>query len=296
MRELKGVVAPDPTKAGVEGLSVQFQAKLFLPISSPTAGELVEWDHFGSTLLAVGFRIGDQFAVEGSAVMIGPGLALSARHVLEPHLPQIMASKHVPILAAITPDGLQLWAIKQVILNDHDVVILRIDLCSALPSSGEIEMAGLTTRLPRPGEIVQIAGFRATGTHRTGVSGQVRVGIGEVTDVFPLRRDSVLLPHPCFSVRCLTLGGMSGGPAFDADGHLLGVLTSSVEHNEGPSTVSLAWPVFCSAIETFWFADVVELPTSIARLAAQGLIQLEKPEAYLEMSSTRGQLTQWTER
>jgi hypothetical protein len=41
---------------------------------------------------------------------------------------------------------------------------------------------------------------------------QPRIARGTVTDVYPVSRDSVLLPFPSFEVETAFIGGMSGGP------------------------------------------------------------------------------------
>ena len=108
---------------------------------------------------------------------------------------------------------------------------------------------------------------------------QVRVGVGEVTALYLEGRDSVMNPHPCIEVKCLTLGGMSGGPAFDKDGHLVGILTSSFEHELGPSYCSLWWPMANHAIGSTWLTGSVTLPTNLLQLNAAGLARIIGPEA-----------------
>lgn len=290
----RGVVTHDPAQSAAVGEAMRFQATQFRPVADAGAGDLAEWDHFGSALLMVGFKDGDDLLIEGSAVMIGPGLALAARHVLDPHMERIMNSEIAPFIAAITGDRLQIWRLDQIVQSDNDVVILRIDLASDLPKDNLFHTAALTTRTPNVGEKVQIAGFRAGEAKEAEVNGEVRVGIGEITAVYVTGRDSVMLPHPCVEVKCLTVGGMSGGPAFDESGMLLGILTSSFEHDEGPSYVSMAFPTFGFNIETAWLKGAFPLPTTIKDLAQSGLIRLERPEAFTKIDDNNSTLEQWT--
>ena len=48
-----------------------------------------------------------------------------------------------------------------------------------------------------------------------------------------------MLPSPCIEVNMETLGGMSGGPVFNEEGRLIGILSSSFDG--GPSYVTLIW-------------------------------------------------------
>ena len=47
------------------------------------------------------------------------------------------------------------------------------------------------------------------------------------------------MPSPCVEVDMETLGGMSGGPVFNEEGHLVGVVSSSFDG--GPSYITLIW-------------------------------------------------------
>ena len=60
---------------------------------------------------------------------------------------------------------------------------------------------------------------------RRAIMGLSLVGsVGQVTDQYPQRRDNHGLPNPAIAVAARTVGGMSGGAAFDAAGHLIGVI------------------------------------------------------------------------
>jgi len=102
-----------------------------------------------------------------------------------------------------------------------------------------------------------IAGFRASNENlqsedfpcfpvegnliRYGVD--VHIGVGEVTQHF-LSGRGAMPPGPAIEVACATPGGLSGGPAFDQNGMLVGILFSSIDHpgGSGHSYVSLVTP------------------------------------------------------
>jgi len=70
----------------------------------------------------------------------------------------------------------------------------------------------------------------------------VLVAVGEVTEHYLTGRGS-MPPGPAIEVACSTPGGLSGGPAFDKNGRLIGILSNSYHDPDGrgPSYVSLLW-------------------------------------------------------
>jgi hypothetical protein len=59
-----------------------------------------------------------------------------------------------------------------------------------------------------------------------------------------------MAPGPAIEVACATPGGLSGGPAFDKNGMLVGILSGSVNHsdNDGHAQVSLLIPALVITI------------------------------------------------
>ncbi len=57
-------------------------------------------------------------------------------------------------------------------------------------------------------------------------------------------------PGPAIEVACSTSGGMSGGPAFDQNGMLVGVFSVSLNKSDGrgPSQISLLAPALVQTI------------------------------------------------
>ena len=58
------------------------------------------------------------------------------------------------------------------------------------------------------------------------ISRRMATSVGEVTNVYPMGRDSSMMPGPCFATNARYEGSMSGGPAFNDDGHLVGIVSS----------------------------------------------------------------------
>jgi len=285
-------VGDDPTKSAPIGTELRINHVHFSPHGASGTGEVENWDFFGSALLAVQFGTPEVSRVDGSAVLIGPGLALAARHVFDPVIDDLRASRLGALAFSIMPDGLMFWRLRQVFYNDTDVVLLRLELASPVPTDG-LTCATLTTRTPAIGEPVMIAGARGeeVGTARDSPARlSVRVGVGEVGEVHSSGRDRMLMPDPCLRVDCLTVGGMRGGPAFDKDGNVLGILSRSWSTNDdlGPSYVAFWWPVAAQMIETIWPAGLISLPTSLLELADNGVVPIVGREAMKEITSPDG--------
>jgi len=76
---------------------------------------------------------------------------------------------------------------------------------------------------------------------------------GKIVEVFPIKRDSAMLPFPCFHTNARFEHGMSGGPIINERGDVCGVICSSfplVENSpEYISYGSLIWPALGTSIE-----------------------------------------------
>lgn len=254
----------------------------------------MEWDHYGGILFGVTIGTTERSRVEGSAVMVAPGIALSARHVIEPYLDQAANGVLGILLNSVCSHGVDVHKVDQIIVNESDVCILRTSLASDLPPTGDLVSATMTTRIPKLGERLFLAGYRAQQTvaELKNIGLETRVAVGEVTAVYMNGRDSVMLPHPCIEVKTLTLGGMSGGPAFDEDGKVVGILSTSIEHLAGPSYVSMLWPILTNQILTAWPNGIINCPYNLIELGRK-FPNLEKTEAFFQDDSGRWHYDPW---
>lgn len=295
MRKRSGIVTDDPLKGMPVGQRLEIRCMLCHPPIALGAGSIEEWDHYGGLLFAVGFGDAQKFNIEGSAILVAPGVALSARHVIKPHLDAILAGDTGIMLMSVSPHGLDLHRIEQVVIDETDVCILRTSLASDLPPSGDIMCATMTTRLPKVGERIFLAGYRAQEIEPVagGFAAETRIAVGEVTAIYMHGRDSVILPHPCIEVKTLTLGGMSGGPAFDEGGKVVGILTSSIEDPDGPSYVSMLWPALTNKIETVWPNGIIQCPYNLSELGRIIPI-LERPDAVNRDATGKWRYEPWS--
>ena len=70
---------------------------------------------------------------------------------------------------------------------------------------------------------------------------------------------------------------MSGGAAFDAQGRLIGIITSGID--ERSSFISMSWPSVFTPIEIAWPPGRIPEPTNLHALAQRGFCRIEHIEA-----------------
>ena len=260
---------------------------VFIPNDAPGTYTVGNMAHYDGILLSVHFWTEEKQFVEGSAVMVAPGIAIAAAHVIGPRATAIKNGTLRIFCNGLTPSGLRHWKVRHVCeAHNTDLFVLSLEYASPIEANSTFKQAVISTRLPQVGESIMIAGFRATELDfevKDGhllYKGDVRIGVGTVTERYPDGRDSIVLPWPTIEVDCGTKGGMSGGPAFDKNGKLIGILTSSFEAEDdlGPSYVSLLWPALAVTIVPAWLQQFVGGPKSLLEMDRQ-LCGIDRPDA-----------------
>ena len=278
------MVTADPTSGAPAGTKMNFQPHLFVLGVEAGSHSVRDWDHFDGVLLAIHFGLDTSQKTLGSGVLVAPGVALAAKHVVEPMIPALMDGKIACTCTAFAKHGLLIWRVREITLrNNCDVCILSLSLATEFPPGNSFKLAAITTRTPKLGEHVFITGFRSHGiladageVSRVNVAGEVRLSVGEVSGLFEEGRDRVLLPFPSFQVECDTLGGMSGGPVFDHTGHVIGLLsTGGIER---VSNVALLWPVLTLQFPASWPQGLHKERLSLIEMDRR-LCVIEKPKA-----------------
>lgn len=282
-----GVVTLDPLADAPAGTTVTFKSEPLIPRVPIGAATVSNWDHFRGILLSTSFATATCTRVEGSAVLVAPGIAITATHVIASHLPLLMAGAEYANCFGITPHGLQIWNVRKVtVIPDSDFTILGLEFSSALPPENTFFQSCITTRTPAIGENLTIVGFRANSNSfqmeamRTEMVGSVWVSKGDVTDVYPAGRDRSMIPWPVIAIATPAHGGMSGGPVYDQFGLLIGLLCSSIELADGAgiSYVSSIWPALTTRFEGAWPSGFYKSVVSLSELDPQ-ICFIDKREA-----------------
>lgn len=278
-----GLATSDPLSNLKTPVRLQFTARTFHLEHLGGPHGVTSIGEFDGTALTISFRDDDDHHTIGSAVMVGPGIAVSAKHVVEGWLEAITSGGASAVCQAATKATLLLWDVERVtLLDDADIAILSIRLRTALPKGNEIFIAHLTTRMPRSGDPVLLCGFTAGEPSipigpRMHLEGLMRISQGKVLDVWPSGRDRVMLPSASFAVDCPAFGGMSGGPVFDQNGHLVGIVSSSSEGEE-ISYVTHILPAINASFESVW--PLPTAPTTLLRLGQKSCIFIHRPDAF----------------
>jgi hypothetical protein len=224
---------------------------------------IINWNLFDGMVLAVTFTDGRVHKMEGTAIMVAPGIALCAKHVFDDHLFETNKTVGTTFCFGIAKSGAQAWLVTHVqVVPRTDICVLGLQYQSILPTPAIFRQASLTTRLPKVGEQLIISGFRAssptfesTQNGSIDLSPEMLVCSGVVTARYPTvsGRDRLLAPWPCIEVDCPSWGGMSGGPVFDERGFVVGIISRGLNFAEDPSPMltALLWPAFGMRLESF---------------------------------------------
>ena len=243
------------------------------------------------------FNDKEKHQVLGSGVLVAPGIALCANHVIQPLADELAAGRINPTCAGITSEGMQIWKIQSIALTGNsDIAIAVMKLISGIPSHNHFFHSPITTRTPAIGEELLICGFRASEKEFQRNEKGVEIGMelwvskGNVTETFPEGRDSVMMPWASLAINAFSTGGMSGGPVYDKYGNLLGLLSSSIDCEDGESIsyVSMIWPTLGSKFKGAWPNGIYKGEECLLDLAKRKLSVIDKPEAIIRLDGENG--------
>lgn len=210
--------------------------------------------HQASDSLVAVIRSTDEgFEPIGSGVMIGPGLLLTATHVLE----EIAATGSPPLFMTFLPGRARAWLGHSSVTSSglsefdahrstkSDITLVSCTLNSDAHVDHQLTLAPLQVALPLVGDRLWAYGYRHHDFEAKTSRLTPLVSSGLVTAVFPDGRGQ-RMPAACIEVAMDTFGGMSGGPVTNDDGYVIGVVSSSFDG--GPSYVTLIWDVMRHSI------------------------------------------------
>jgi hypothetical protein len=201
----------------------------------------------------------------GSGFFIAPYIALSARHVIDEitrtfhgcTLPEVKDKLAFGIdFAVLHPRyGLMKWAVMGYGYTPTiDVIALLVEPRDPiqLPAGFQWELPTLSFAQAVVGEEISALGYPLSD-HRFDreVGSRIRIqphnSYGFITQIHELRRDSTMLPYPCYETDARIEGGMSGGPVSNSADQVCGVINSSFElgpgDGESVSYAAAIWPL-----------------------------------------------------
>lgn len=156
-------------------------------------------------------------------------------------------------------EALNIWSVTKLwISGDTDIALLRLSPYSAGANDYKFRHLTLSVLPPRIGTQVHGFGYADSSAEKEGpkqivVAHRPRTTHGEVVELFPAYRDPIKMPFPCFRTNARFDGGMSGGPLFNEDGHLCGLICSTYppfnEDEDHASFGVMLWPTMGMPID-----------------------------------------------
>jgi len=157
----------------------------------------------------------------------------------------------------------------------------------------------LSPGIPRVGENVLGMGYhqmKADIVSQTQENGTVikyyertALTTGQITEVYPGRRDCGMLSFPCFCTDARFEHGMSGGPILDEHGSVCGVICSCLPPGDDSpgytSYGSLLWPTLGTSIEVIPYEGANPEMMSVYDLIHKGYILTDETIANIKVVS-----------
>ena len=256
-------------------------------------------------VFSVGCFTEDKFLASGTAVVIAPNLAITAKHVVEDFIKkfqnidltqinrnegntkiEILNTNLIALQYQDNGHSLNIWRTQEVYFCLHtDIAFLFLLPFNKESENFKWETCNIDLVPPKVGS--KIVGF---GFHSSSIQKEINefgeitlrwkdqpaTTIGEVIEYHPVKRDESRINFPCLQTNAKFDGGMSGGPVFNETGHLCGLICSSLEPSnkdeEYVSYIALIWPCLITQLNIPYKELINTMPYPALHLAQFGSI------------------------
>lgn len=238
----------------------------------------------------------DEWQPVGSAVIIAPKLALTAKHVVDAcwrHFDNSYKLKFgdfhgdFGLLAFQVQPGKvgALWAIQKLWCSPHsDLAVLQLTPYSESAAAYSWCCPLLRIEPPAVGAEVRCFGYRGGKATATCVEKNLTVNWtsspstagGCVIQVHHQQRDPGMFSFPCFQTNAPFTYGMSGGPIF-VDGNLSGIISGGgiTDANGQCMTYGATlWPILATKLELIVKEEPSRTSFSVHELASRGYVRV----------------------
>jgi S1-C subfamily serine protease len=241
----------------------------------------------------------------GTATFLRPGLAVTASHVIdEMH----GVNRETPWPLAGPQTSVRAWRVDQ-----GRAVDWRVDSASGSPFTDVAylhlstddrgwdeppqDQTAIDLQFPQLGETLVAYGYPRTtvdtvtvdDTTTITVNYQARRVTGRVLEMHA-QRDQTMYPFPVVRTDAAFDAGMSGGPVFDDDGRLRGLICGSAEGVPDMNYVALLWPSVFTPVDVSLPGEAA-IDGTIAELASAGLLDVRGIECVRQTAANQ---VEWT--
>lgn len=248
----------------------------------------------------VAFGEDNEIFVSGSCVRLAKNLYLTARHVVTDYIDRFgnradEANFTVWAVHVHPSPEYSIWAMDRLWISPHsDLAVFHTTPYNDTAASTKIAPAAGLDLVPPPvgSRIVGFGHHSANGLITVDANGGKHIEVnthgtatvGEVREIHRERRDSARLTFPCFRVNARFDGGMSGGPVFNNQGRLCGIICSSLpassDGDEHCSYVATLWPLMGVGLDINPSPyGVLDQPYPFLDLARKGIVDVRNLES-----------------
>lgn len=210
----------------------------------------------------------------GTCFSIASNALITAKHVIEDFNQRFSLHKlehgdeiNFSIWAIQIQEGNEpyvIWAVQKLwLVPISDIALLNvIPYCENAANMKNRRSVKLNLFPPKIGSKIVGYGYHNSDVDKSNVTNgtlnivlddKASTTVGEVMEIHDLYRDKVRLNFPCFRVNARFDGGMSGGPVFNSNGEVCGIVCSSLPadelYQEHVSYITTLWPLMGMVID-----------------------------------------------